>query len=112
MTKQFTPDELADRWYDRREIVNLAGKFVTSILLKQEDSIFDRFWSQGDDACLSFNDGSYQGSAAVREYFAVTAENTDSPVSFTRCATSSRIFSRLWASKAKADSSSPASAPS
>ena len=43
MTKQFTPDELADRWYDRREIVNLAGKFVTSILLKQEDSIFDRF---------------------------------------------------------------------
>ena len=31
---------------------------------------------------------------------------------FTRCATSSRIFSRLWASKAKADSSSPASAPS
>ena len=76
MTKQFTPDELADRWYDRREIVNLAGKFVTSILLKQEDSIFDRFWSQGDDACLSFNDGSYQGSAAVREYFAVTAENT------------------------------------
>ena len=42
----------------------------------------------------------------------VTAENTDSPVSFTRCATSSRIFSRLWVSKAKADSSSPASAPS
>lgn len=76
MAKQFTMDELADRWYDRREIVNLAGKFVTSILLKQEGQIFDRFWTGGKDACLSFNDGSYQGSDAVRNYFAVMAENT------------------------------------
>lgn len=76
MARQFTVDELADRWYDRREIVNLAGKFVTSILLKQEGQIFDRFWTQGDDACLSFNDGSYVGSQAVRGYFAAATENT------------------------------------
>lgn len=76
MAKQFTVDELADRWYDRREIVNLAGKFVTSILLKREGQIFERFWTRGDDACLSFNDGSYCGSQAVRHYFAVMAENT------------------------------------
>ena len=60
---------------------------MTSILLKQEGSIFDRFWTRGDDACLSFNDGSYQGSAAVREYFAVTAENTG------KCPASSGSFS-------------------
>ena len=76
MAKQFTIDELADRWYNRREIVNLAGKFVTSILLKREGRIFDEFWTRGDDACLSFNDGSYVGSEAVRGYFAAAAENS------------------------------------
>ncbi len=76
MAKQFTIDELADRWYDRREIVNLAGKFVTSILIKQEGQIFDSFWTKGGDACLSFNDGSYVGSEAVRGYYAAMAENT------------------------------------
>lgn len=76
MARQFSPEELADRWYDRREIANLAGKFVTSILLKQEGQIFERFWTRGEDACLSFNDGSYQGSQAVRRYFAVKAEQT------------------------------------
>lgn len=76
MAKQFTIDQLADRWYDRREIVNLAGKFVTSILLKREGQIFDRFWTRGEDACLSFNDGSYQGSEAVRGYFRAMEENT------------------------------------
>lgn len=76
MARQFTVDELADRWYDRREIANLAGKFVTSILLRQEGQIFDRFWTGREDACLSFNDGSYQGSKAVRHYFAVKVEQT------------------------------------
>lgn len=76
MEKQTELDRLADRWYDRREIVNLAGKFVTSILLKRESEIFDRFWTKQGDACLSFNDGSYQGSAAVENYFRTMAENT------------------------------------
>ena len=30
----FTIDQLADRWYDRREVTNLAGKYVTALLLK------------------------------------------------------------------------------
>lgn len=76
MSRQFTTDELASRWYDLREIMNLAGKFVTSLLLKQEGTLFDRFWTQGDDACLSFNDGCYVGSAAVRGYYDTIAENT------------------------------------
>ena len=82
MKTSFTPDELADRWYDRREVVNLAGKFVTSILLKREGEIFDRFWTGSDDACLSFNDGSYVGSEAVRGYFAAMEANNAARVQF------------------------------
>ena len=73
--KDFTTEQLADRWYDRREIANLAGKLVTSILLKKEETVFEAFWSAREDVCLSFNDGSYIGAEDVRNYFAVQAEN-------------------------------------
>lgn len=70
------PARLADRWFDRREVVNLAGKYVTSLLLKREGSLFDSFWSDRADVCLRFNDGSYVGAEAVRAYYAAQAENT------------------------------------
>lgn len=76
MTKDFSMEELADRWYDRREIANLAGKFVTSLLLKQEATIFRRFWSQAPDVCLSFNAGSYLGPEALRAYYEQEVKNT------------------------------------
>ena len=76
MNKTFSAEDLADRWYDRRAIVNLAGKYVTSLLLKREGEIFDRFWSRAEDVCLSFNDGSYLGPEALRAYYAREAENT------------------------------------
>ena len=82
MNRKFTPEELADRWYDRREVINLAGKLVTSILLKREGEVFDRFWSDRDDVCLCFNDGAYVGPEAVRGYFSVMAENNEKRVRF------------------------------
>lgn len=76
MNQAMDAARLADRWFDRRAIVNLAGKYVTSLLLKQEGQLFDRFWTGREDACLSFNEGSYVGSEAVRGYYAAQAENT------------------------------------
>ncbi len=76
MAREFSTQELADRWYDRRNVTNLVGKYVSAILLHQQATIFERFWTQQEDACLSFNDGSYVGSADVRGYFATMAENT------------------------------------
>lgn len=67
---------LADRWHDRRAVMNLAGKYVMSLLLKREGSLFDDFWSAREDVCLRFNDGSYVGAAAVRGYYAAQCENT------------------------------------
>lgn len=76
MNRSLSAETLADRWYDRRAIVNLAGKYVTSLLLKKEGNIFDRFWSQEEDACLSFNDGSYLGPEALRAYYEQEVKNT------------------------------------
>ena len=76
MAKDFSTEELADRWYDRREVANLAGKFVTSLLLKQEATVFRRFWSREPDVCLRFNAGSYFGPEALQAYYAREAENT------------------------------------
>lgn len=67
---------LADRWHDRRAVMNLAGKYVMSLLLKREGELFDRYWSERGDVCLSFNDGSYVGPEAVRGYYAAQRENT------------------------------------
>ena len=80
----FTTEQLADRWYDKREVQNLAGKYVTSLLIRREGSVFDDFWSSRDDVCLSFNDGSYVGPEAVKGYFAAVVENTAKRSAFIR----------------------------
>jgi len=72
----FTTEQLADRWYDRREVANLAGKYVTSLLLKQEGEIFDRFWASAPDVTLTFNGGRYIGREAVAAYYKKAAEIT------------------------------------
>jgi hypothetical protein len=78
----YTTEQLADRWFDKREIQNLAGKYVTSILIKREGEIFDTFWAKGSDVCLSFNDGSYVGEDAVRGYYSAVAANTAAKSAF------------------------------
>ncbi len=80
----FTTAQLADRWYDKREIQNLAGKYVTSLLLMRYKDIFDDFWAKDEEVCLSFNDGSYVGEMAVRGYYAASAENTSKKSEFIR----------------------------
>lgn len=75
MTK-FTTEQLADRWFDRREVTNLAGKYVTSLLLKKEADIYDLFWATAEDVSLTFNDGRYVGAAAVKDYYDSVADIT------------------------------------
>ncbi len=80
----FTTVQLADRWFDKREIQNLAGKYVTSLLIMRDSTIFDDFWAGAEDVCLSFNDGSYVGEEAVRGYYAASAEITNKKSEFIR----------------------------
>lgn len=80
----FTTEQLADRWFDKREIQNLAGKYVTSLLIKREAQIFDDFWAKDAGVCLSFNKGSYIGAEAVKGYYAAVCEITARKSAFIR----------------------------
>lgn len=66
---RFSTEQLVDRWEDRREIKNLMGKYVTSLLLKKEKTMFESFWSEKDDICMGVNEGYYQGSGAIKGFY-------------------------------------------
>lgn len=65
---------LVERWEDQRDIKNLMGKYVNCLLLNRQGEIFDLFFSNRQDTCLTFNDGSYIGPEAVRGYFNAVVE--------------------------------------
>lgn len=71
-----TLETMVERWEDQRDIKNLMGKYVNCLLLNRQGEIYDLFFSRKDDICLTFNDGSYVGTDAVKGYFsAVVARN-------------------------------------
>lgn len=70
MTLEF----LVERWEDQRDIKNLMGKYVNCLLLNRQGEIFDLFFSQRADSCLTFNEGSYIGPQAIRGYFESVVE--------------------------------------
>lgn len=73
---EFTTEQLADRWMDRREIQNIMGKYVYAVLLKDEAKLVDTYWADLPDISLGVNDGYYVGPEAVKGYYAAIDENT------------------------------------
>lgn len=71
---KYSTEELIGRWEDQREIKNLMGKYANCVILNWEGEIFDRFWAEGGDICLAFNDGYYKGADAVRGYYRAVHE--------------------------------------
>ena len=67
---KFNTEELVGRFEDRREVKNLAGKYVMSLLLKKEPTILSDLWSQREDISLGVNGGYYAGRKALEEYYA------------------------------------------
>jgi len=66
----YNTEELVGRFEDRRDVKNLAGKYVMSLLLKKEPTILDALWSSREDISLGVNSGYYQGRAALEGYYA------------------------------------------
>ena len=83
-TKQFTIDELADRWMDRRAVQNMMGRFVYSKLLKLESTILNDFWADRDDISLGVNEGYYAGREAVKGYYDASYEITEAKTELIR----------------------------
>lgn len=67
---KFNTEELVGRFEDRRDVKNLAGKYVMSLLLKKEPTILEDLWSSRDDISLGVNDGYYAGRDALTAYYA------------------------------------------
>lgn len=73
---KFNTEELVGRFEDRREVKNLAGKYVMSLLLKKEPTILEDLWSQREDISLGINGGYYAGREALKGYYASIDEAT------------------------------------
>ena len=69
-TLNFNTEELVGRFEDRRDVKNLAGKYVMSLLLKKEPTILADLWSSRDDISLGVNGGYYAGREALEAYYA------------------------------------------
>ena len=67
---KFNTEELVGRFEDRRDVKNLAGKYVMSILLKKEPTMLQQLWSARDDISLGVNEGYYAGREALEAYYA------------------------------------------
>ena len=72
MHKEYTPEQLLERWEDIHEIENLMGRRSVYKLLVKDREEFDELWSK-NDPCLGFNNGYYKGYDAVKGYAAALA---------------------------------------
>ena len=66
---QFNTEELVGRFEDRRDVKNLAGKYVMSQLLKKEPTMLEDLWSAREDVSLGVNGGYYAGREALKAYY-------------------------------------------
>lgn len=67
-------DELLGRLEERRRIRNLMGRVSHDYSVKQEDRVYDRYWSSREDVCLGLNNGYYSGKEAVLYYYKALGE--------------------------------------
>ena len=70
MDKAFTVEDKTRRWEYHREIKNLMGRYMFSLLTLREAHIFNDFWAKAHaDICLGFNDGWYVGRESIEAYY-------------------------------------------
>jgi hypothetical protein len=67
--KNYTTDELLDRWEDLREIKNIMGRVSADYMVKKEGSLYENYWSKRPDVSLGLDEGWYDGAEAVKGYF-------------------------------------------
>ncbi len=67
--KKLYPDAMLERLEWRRDIRNLMGRISADYSVREEGSIYGRYWSHRDDICLGVNEGWYVGTEAVAGYY-------------------------------------------
>ncbi len=72
--RNYTPEELLERLEWRREVRNIMGRISHDYAVKQEASVYERYFSKRPDVCLGLNNGYYQGAEAVKGYYEALGE--------------------------------------
>ena len=66
---QMSKETLLGRWEDVRDIRNVMGKMSADYVLREERTMFEKYWSKRDDVSLGVNEGFYIGPASVSGYY-------------------------------------------
>ena len=72
--KAYTSMQLLELLESRREIRNIMGRISHDYSVKQEASVYERYFAKREDVSLGLNDGFYDGADAVRGYYAALGE--------------------------------------
>lgn len=88
---QKTSEQLVGIFEDQRDLKNLMGKVCYTILLKQEKTMVDQFWSSREDICLGVNQGYYLGQSGVRSYYDAVHAHTQEATEFLKKAFPDRM---------------------
>lgn len=63
-------EDAISRFEDRREIKNLMGKYVQSLVIRRDQYLFEDFWSkEQEDVSLGLNNGYFTGADSIRRYY-------------------------------------------
>ena len=89
--RKFNTEQLVGRFEDRRDVKNLAGKYVMSLLLKKEPTMLADLWSGREDISLGMNSGYYAGRTAVEGCHASIDAATRQKAQVVKS-----VFLRIW----------------
>ena len=77
MRGNMTTEQLAERFLDLRQIQNLMGKYMFSLMICREQTVYRDFWTRSmSDPALGFNNGWYRGEEAITGYYSAVAART------------------------------------
>lgn len=72
--KAYTSMQLLEQLESRREIRNIMGRISHDYSVKQEASVYERYFAKREDVTLGLNNGFYVGAAAVKGYYDALGE--------------------------------------
>jgi hypothetical protein len=72
--KQYTTEQLTERWEAHNEITNLVGRLSFWEILRDTDAILDQWCGESAAPCLGLRNGYYKGRAAIEAYYHAAKE--------------------------------------
>jgi hypothetical protein len=72
--KEYTTEQLTERWEAHNEITNLVGRLSFWEILRDTDAILSQWCGESATPCLGLQNGYYKGRAAIEGYYRAIKE--------------------------------------